>query len=300
MHPSAAVTEFLYAHDHAAKSHRWYAAMLGTFAEYSTAHGVTDVGDLSAPLVRRFFDAVRQRTEPRTSRPLTSHTVHGYARAVRALLNWCVQDGLLDERVPKRVAMPRRAQKVIPALSAQQIDRLLRAATASRDKALVAVLVDTGPRANELCTLTLDHLHFTPYDAYVLVRGKRDKWREVGLGKRARALLHRYVHRERQAPRDEPHVFLGRRGPLAPSGVDQVLYALRDTAGREYFAGVRVSAHTCRHSMAVHYLEQGGDLFRLSRLLGHSSVQMTGEYLKSFTSRQARRVPGAVSVLDAL
>lgn len=37
MHPTAAVTEFLYAHVYADKSHLWYAAMLGTFADFCTA-----------------------------------------------------------------------------------------------------------------------------------------------------------------------------------------------------------------------------------------------------------------------
>ena len=300
MHPDVAVTEFLYAHEYAEKSQRWYRGMLGTFALFCTDEGVEQVEAVTAPLVRRFFDIVRQRTDPRTGHKVSSQTVHRYARAVRALLNWCVREGMLDERVPKRVAMPKREEKVIPTLSADQVELLLRVAVTVRDKAIVAVLLDTGIRANELCTLMLDNVHFTSEDPWLLVRGKRNKCREVGLGKRARQLLHRYIYRERPrlATADERHVFLGRRGPLTPSGLDQVLYALRDAAGAEHFRGVRVRAHVLRHSFAVSYLANGGDLFKLSRLMGHSSVQTTAEYLKAFTSRQARQ--GSSSVLDAL
>jgi site-specific recombinase XerD len=125
MRPDLAVTEFLYAHERAEKTHRWYASMLGTFATYCAEEGITDIGAVSVPLVRRFFDVVRQRIDPRTGKPVTSETVHGYARAVRALLNWCVQEELLSESVPRRMAMPKREQKVIAAFSQQQVDRLL-------------------------------------------------------------------------------------------------------------------------------------------------------------------------------
>jgi site-specific recombinase XerD len=299
MQPDVAVTEFLYSRELAEKSQRWYAGMLSVFATFCAAEGI-DVEGITAPLARRFFETVRQRTDPRTGQPVTPQTVHGYARAVRAFLNWCVAEGLLDERVPKRLAMPKREDKVVPILTAAHIEHLIRACETTRDKAIVAVLLDTGLRANELCTLTLDNVHFTAEDAWLLVRGKRAKWREVGLGKRSRQLLHRYIYRERPtvASRDNQRVFLGRRGPLTPSGLDQVLYALRDEAGAEHFRGVRVRAHVLRHTFAVNYLANGGDLFRLSRLLGHSSVQTTAEYLKAFTSRQARQ--HTVSVFDTL
>ncbi len=299
MRPDVAVTEFLYAHEYAEKSRRWYGGMLGRFAEYCAQQGIGDIGEVSAPLVRRFFDEVRQRHDPRTGQLVTSQTVHGYARAVRALLNWCVAEEMLGEAVPRRVVMPKREQKVLQTLNAQQIDRLMRVAEKVRDKAVVAILIDTGLRANELCTLTLDNVHFSANDAWLLVKGKRAKWREVGLGSKARQLLHRYIYRERPLAthKDERCVFLGRQGPLTPSGLDQIIYSLRDLAGRDHFAGVRVSAHTFRHSFAVAYLTNGGDVYKLSRLLGHTSVSVTEHYLRAFSARAARQ---GVSVFDTL
>ena len=49
------------------------------------------------------------------------------------------------------------------------------------------------------------------------------------------------------------------------------------------------SVHAFRRAFAVMYMDQGGDLFKLSREMGHSDVSITGEYLKSFGSRQARK-----------
>jgi len=72
---------------------------------------------------------------------------------------------------------------------------------------------------------------------------------------------------------------------MTPSGIDQALYRIRDEIG---LYDVRLSAHTFRHSFARIWLEHGGELYSLSRLLGHSSVQVTEVYLREFQSRQAR------------
>jgi site-specific recombinase XerD len=302
MRLTAALTEYRYALDLTPKSQKWYAQKLDTFAAYCAANGIADVEGITAPLVRRFLTQLRENPSPRYGRDITSHTLHGYARAVKAFLNWAVREDLLNANVPARVEMPRRASKVLAIFEPTHIERLLRACDASetpeyvaRDRAIVALLLDTGMRANELCTLTLANVHFTPDDAYVLLEGKGRKQREVPLGRTARRLLHGYLHRQRPRTR-EVRVFLAKGGtPLTPEGLDRLLYRLRDRADIE---GVRCSAHTFRHTYAVRSLEAGVDLYKLSRLMGHSSVVITEGYLRAFSARAARQ--GGVSVLDSL
>jgi hypothetical protein len=65
-----------------------------------------------------------------------------------------------------------------------------------------------------------------------------------------------------------------------------MLYRIRDQAD---IKGVRVSAHTFRHSFARMWIEHGGEVYSLSRLLGHTNVQITEVYLRDFQSRQARQ-----------
>jgi len=50
-----------------------------------------------------------------------------------------------------------------------------------------------------------------------------------------------------------------------------------DQLARKYFNG---SCHKFRHSFAVNWLRSGGDLYLLSRMLGHSSVKVTETYLQ--------------------
>lgn len=301
MRLEAALLEYSYSQDYSPTTRAWYRSRLGAFTAWLRSEGISDLDDITPSTIRRYQEHVRTRPSDRRGREeakpqlLDSFTVHGHTRAIKSFLNWAVAEGLLDASVVQRIAMPRRASKVMPVLTADQIRRLTLACESTRDRAILAVLLDTGIRASELCGLTLDRVCFSADDAYLLVHGKNRKSREVGIGRQSRQLLHRYIHRERRAPQNVTAVFLGRTGaPLTPMGLDRLLYRLRDRAG---LRGVRVGAHVWRHTYAFNFIAQGGDVLRLSRLLGHTSVATTQGYLSAFSARDARR---GQSVLDNL
>lgn len=298
----ATYAEMCYAKDWTPKTRRWYDERLGRFTRWAKQTDVNDLSDITAPLVRRYLDELRTTPTARTGKPMDSYTLHGHARAVRTLLFWAAAEDLIDEKIPKRIALPRREQKVLRMLDDRQIELMLDSAkrtdTPLRDTALLSLLLDTGCRASELTGLRLEDVTFTPDVAWILVHGKGRKQREVGMGKRARAALHRYIHRERHAGPEERRVFLGRKGPLTPEGLDRMLYRLRDTAGRQHFEGVSVGAHRWRHLHAVKALEAGTDIYTLSKSMGHSEVGVTEGYLRAVNARKLRQL--AISPLDTL
>lgn len=272
---------------------RWYRQKLETFAAW--------LGEqpLSNGVVNSFLRHLQTEVRGRTGDPLSSYTVHGYAQVIKSYVRWCAENGYL-ERAP-RVLMPRVDEKVIEVFRTDQIKKLL-AATASeetpalahRDRALLLFLLDTGVRASEACGLTTDRLHLP--EGYAVVVGKGRKEREVAFGQQTRIQLVRYLNRYRRGECAE--VFTGKRGhPLTGSGIDQIIYRLAEWAGVDD-GSVRCSAHTFRHTFAVNFLTRGGDLYALSRLLGHSSVKTTEVYLRATTARQARA--GSVSLVDTL
>lgn len=126
-------------------------------------------------------------------------------------------------------------------------------------------------RVSELVDLRVGHVHAR----YVKMPGKGFKEREIGLHPDVSMLLWVYMEKSRrsEAYPGEDRVFLGRRGALTTEGIEQVFQRVARASGIE---GVRVSPHTMRHTFSKQYLKNGGDLFRLSRELGHSDVQVTG------------------------
>ena len=61
-----------------------------------------------------------------------------------------------------------------------------------------------------------------------------------------------------------------------------------------------MSAHTFRHTFAKFYLQRGGEVFKLSREMGHGTVQVTELYLKDFRSTEARQEHTAYSPIGEI
>lgn len=297
-----ALTELLLAKDYTPLAARRREEVLSAFIAWAKVNGAEHVEDMTRSLTRRYVAHLREQPNVRFGGHLSSETQHSRASVVRMFLRFCAREEWLDEKVAAHFDMPRKSRKVVQVFTAEHYARLMRATDACnllslrlRDKALLSLMLDTGARAMEVCSLTRDAVFTAPHESYIRVEGKGRSQREIGIGKRATLALHRYLTKGRPKS-EQPYVFLSRGGkPLTPNAIDRVLYRLRDVAGREHFEGVRVSAHTLRHTFAVNYMEQGGDIFKLSRLLGHENITTTQRYLSAFTARDARR---GLSVLD--
>lgn len=280
---------------------RQYKVRLSLFVAWCEEQGLA-LESLSARHVRTFIDVVSKRPG-RYGDPVKSSVVQQYAIAVKTFLAWCMKEQDFDVVSPKVIAqiqLPKCDQTVIETFTPEQLDTLFAAAEKQpypvRDKAILAVLVDTGVRAAEFSNLTLDCVWLDADDSYLKVTGKGRKEREVPLGRTARIALRRYITRYRHPKnKGEQRVFLSRTGaPLTQSGLEQVIQQLGASAR---ISGVRCSPHTFRHTFACQYLLSGGDIYKLSRLMGHTSVKITERYLQAVRSKQVR---DGRSVLDSL
>ena len=134
-------------------------------------------------------------------------------------------------------------------------------------------------RVSEVVNLKLEDLKLEL--GYVLVRGKGDKERIVPIGKKALALVERYLRdaRPKLVPAgkqvNSPMLFINRRGgPLSRVGVWKILSAYGKQAGLR----VPLTPHMLRHSFATHLLEGGADLRSVQLMLGHSDISTTQIY----------------------
>lgn len=280
----------------------WYNKNLTRFAAWCDEQDIP-LEKVKPIVTRKYIDYLRTTPSKATGQLLSSYSIHGHARAIRAFLRFCNKEEELGELVTTkaaRVDMPKLVKKVLPVYSSEEIQAMLKACKEEeytelqlRSYAVIAVLYETGIRAGELCGLTLDNVFLTPGDSYIKVFGKGRKEREVGLGKTASLALKKYL-RHRHAPEKELHVFLGKKHlPLTVHGLGELVRRIAD------YAGVEDShCHKFRHTFAVNYLAANGNLFDLARLMGHSTTEVTRLYLETWTSTQARQ--RGISVLDSL
>jgi hypothetical protein len=92
------------------------------------------------------------------------------------------------------------------------------------------------------------------------------------------AALRRFLFRYMQANKSSRFLFASRNGSrLSYDNTRRDIAKICAAAG----VGTKVHPHLFRHSFAASYIRQGRDIYRLSRILGHTQVTTTQLYLRS-------------------
>lgn len=230
-----------------------------------------------------------KRGRPCEGDTLSPATVRAFTRILKSFFHWCYLEDLVTSDPSARLVHPKIPVRVVPAFREEHIQRMLAACDISkplgfRDYVMLLLLLDTGMRVGEILGLKVADVH----DRFVKVFGKGQREREIGIHPEVSKLLWKYTNKYRRAADSaEPILFLSRVGrPLTSVGMHDIIKRIQ---GRSGLGNIKFTPHVFRHTFAKMYLEHGGDLFKLSREMGHSSVEVTKEYLKDFGSTEARK-----------
>ena len=214
---------------------------------------------------------------------LESKTVARHLVTLRNFFRFAQIQELISEDPSVNLESPKIRRSLPGYLRLEEVERLLSQPDAKtplglRDRAMLEVLYSTGLRVSELTGLRV-----TDLDAKVgCVRciGKGDKERIVPVGKKALAVVEKYLRDARpkllgKVPGSSPALFVNRRGaPLSRVGVWKIL----SSYGRQAGMRVALAPHMLRHSFATHLLERGADLRSVQLMLGHADISTTQIY----------------------
>jgi len=263
---------------------------VNTLKNFLEARGFsTDVTEIGTEELREFtlhLQQVKAFERHRFTRPqdkgLSGHAINCYLRAARAFWSWLVQEEITTSSPFRKIIIPKPPKKVIPTFSESQINALLRAictykSIGFRDWTMTLILLDTGLRASELVGLTLKDTNLD--DGMVKVNGKGAKERIVPIGARVQQAIWKYLQLHRPEPANPlcSALFLTRHGE--PLTVDRLHTIVEYYGKKAGIKDVRCSPHTFRHTFAITYLRNGGDVFSLQRILGHSSLDIVRLYV---------------------
>jgi site-specific recombinase XerD len=223
---------------------------------------------------------------------VSNKTVLNYHIGLSALWTWAVTEHLAADNLLHRIERPKPEQPVLAIYSLADIKALLSALNKSksyarpgkaesdhalpnpeRNTAIILLMLDTGLRVSELCDLRLNRLDVR--NRRITIWGKGNKERIIPFCPRTGQALWKYLAAARKEARLDEPVFATRNGRQMDRM--EVLHMLAAVGSR---AGVQsCHPHAFRHTFAVNYLRNGGDIYTLQEILGHSSLEMVKRYL---------------------
>ena len=216
-------------------------------------------------------------------RPASPDTVDTRYRALRRCWRYWLDAGYVTDNIIRLVPAPARPDKLVPVVAAEVTKALLAACAGRlfddrRDLALLRLaLTPGGPRASELCGLLIDDIDMR--GGVVLIHGKGGKDRLIALGPATRQALNRYLALRAARPdaKTTGRVFLGQRGPLTRSGLQQMLARRSAQIGLDK----AINPHRLRHTIAAQCKAARMDPETAKLLFGWNTDAMYGRYGRS-------------------
>jgi integrase/recombinase XerC/integrase/recombinase XerD len=168
---------------------------------------------------------------------------------------------------------------LIQPLSEDEIQRVLIAAQQHtggvRNYTMLLLFLDTGIRLSELVNLKIPDIDFAAGQFKVFGKGAKERIVLMGLATRREVIRYMEHYRPQPINPNENRLFLTASGSaITKRSLGQMIERLATRAGIP-----RLHAHLLRHTFAVRYLVNGGDVFTLQKILGHTTLEMTRKYV---------------------
>lgn len=201
-------------------------------------------------------------------------TVNSLLRNIRAFCNW-----LYEKQYAPKVKIPVKKNYEVTkeVYTEAELKLLLKKPTNTtkfneiRNWAIINFFVGTGCRINSLINVKISDVNFNT-DTVTLKVTKNKKQQVIPLSLTLKNVLRQYLRTWQNTPND--YLFPNQYGEqLANNQVTHAINKYNKVRGVS-----KTSCHLFRHTFAHNYLLQGGDIFRLQQLLGHSTLDMVKIY----------------------
>ncbi len=241
------------------------------------------INEISSVMVERFL----------ADQIVKEKTVLNYHVGLSALWSWAVKKGFITENILHTIEAPDVPDPDIQPLSESDVRLILSALSTSRsykthgstaahslheadrNRAIVLTLLDTGIRASELCNLEIRNMDIrNPNKTLEIEDGKGKKDRRVPISSSTAQAIWKYLTSRPDAKLDDPLFVTKKNKKINRNNLGDMLEAAAKRVGVS-----KANPHKFRHTFAINYLRNGGNVYTLQSILGHEDLETCLHYL---------------------
>lgn len=138
---------------------------------------------------------------------------------------------------------------------------------------IVETLYQTGMRRAELCNLLFENVDFSQKEIKVI--GKGNKTRIIPVSDSLLQRFEMYLEERKPLKDNDIYFFVNEKGKKL---YDKFVYSTVNSYLSLVTSKTKKSPHILRHSFATHVLENGAEISKVKKLMGHSSLASTQVY----------------------
>ncbi|VVB93315.1 Tyrosine recombinase XerA [uncultured archaeon] len=206
---------------------------------------------------------------------------------IKAALKFFYTD-ILGKNI-SQIKTPKMSKKLPIVLSRTEIKNLIEKTENIKHKLIIELLYSTGLRLSECINLKYSDLDLNDGVGWVRM-GKGSKDRIFIISDTFKKDLLDY--HEKNESDGKGYIFLVNGKKMTYRGIQHAIKVSAKRSGIEK----PVHVHTLRHSFATHLLENGVDIRKIQKLLGHSNLQTTQIYTQ-VSSEEIKKIKSPLDML---
>jgi integrase/recombinase XerD len=210
---------------------------------------------------------------------LKDTTINTYLRATRAFLYFAMRENYL---IKFEINLIKADKQQKEPYTEEEIKKLIKKPNLKecgfvehRNWVLVNYLLETGNRLNTVLNLKVGDIDLEN-GMVVLTTTKNRKAQYNPISEHLVKILKEYIRM--YSLKKDDYLFVNELGEqMTRNAMQHAIARYNKKRGVE-----KTSVHAFRHTFAKHYITSGGDAFKLQRLLGHSTLDVTLNYVNLY------------------
>lgn len=224
-------------------------------------------------------------------RTVSDATINNYIRNIKVFFNFCMDRKYIKTNPTDKIKFLKTKRKMKPDITDLEFKLIIKGINITiyseyRDYTIIQLIFDTGMRLSETLNLKTEYVDLEKRIIFIpaeINKGKKDRY--VFFSNTMANILIKWIqYKDRYC--NSKYLFPTKKGSIiSPSNFERNFKMYKNRVGIKK----DISPHALRNNFAKRFLMSGGDIFMLSKILGHSSVTVTEQAYLDVTMSDIRK-----------